>query len=75
MILYVHPLLKTLSVSLLPHLVQYDGTPVNNTHGLKTGHIIEEAVVQSVDRTRGVYLSCPDAKLFAQVSETNADML
>ncbi|KAH3786570.1 hypothetical protein DPMN_164677 [Dreissena polymorpha] len=66
-VLAIHPLLKTVHLSLLPHLVDYAGLPTRLFDGVKVSQILAGAVVRHVDKTRGVLLKWEDRlTLFAQ---------
>ncbi|XP_052228949.1 protein RRP5 homolog isoform X2 [Dreissena polymorpha] len=68
-VLAIHPLLKTVHLSLLPHLVDYAGLPTRLFDGVKVSQILAGAVVRHVDKTRGVLLKWEDRlTLFAQLS-------
>ena len=69
-ILYIHPLVKSISMSLLPHLVAYGGIPKVMLNNVKPGEIIEDAVVASVDKAGGVTLKKDNTCLFAHVSRS-----
>lgn len=56
-ILYIHPLTKTIYLSMLPHLVDYVGVPLKLFGSLTVGSTVESAVVIAVDKTKGVYLT------------------
>lgn len=68
MIIYIHPLIKSISLSLLPHLLDYTGVPMVLFPNIKLGDIIDDAVVTSADKSRGVHLQKDGLTFFAHVS-------
>ena len=59
-VLAVHPLVKTVHVSLLPHLVEASGVPANLFPDLRPGAVLEGPVVIRSHRQTGVFLTWND---------------
>ncbi|XP_053407461.1 protein RRP5 homolog [Mercenaria mercenaria] len=55
-ILYIHPLIKAVTLTLLPHLTDYVGVPTGLFGKVKVGQTIEEATVKKTEKKRGVFL-------------------
>ncbi|XP_060588543.1 protein RRP5 homolog [Ruditapes philippinarum] len=56
-VLFIHPLIKTVTLTALPHLVDYVGIPLGIFGELKVGDTIEEAIVKRTEKKRGVFLN------------------
>ena len=59
-VLFIHPLIKSVTLTLLPHLVDYTGIPEDIFGKVKVGTTIEEAKVKFTEKKRGVFLDLQD---------------
>ncbi|WAR20714.1 RRP5-like protein [Mya arenaria] len=67
-VLSIHPLVKTIHLSLLPHLADYTGVPTPLFPGVGPSTVLEAARVTHADKTQGVFLTWQDKlHLYAQL--------